>query len=261
MVESKFLIETLMDKAVQDAQIVSEMMTDKNLGVYSIMMNDTTRYASKMFKATQETLLHLYIADILESGAIYEDMIENFPEEYIASWHNEELFNLFGYSMKDVELKGKLESRDSSILFADNVNIFYCDFINNKWAKHVFYVLFTNKDFLFRFSSEVVKAVELISALPEFQEHFTRLGIIKRQSAFPMWLKTAVRMRDRNRCQLCGKDVSNTFDKEKANFDHIIPLNIHGTNDPTNIQLTCESCNKSKGARNSDYKNIIIPFW
>jgi len=30
------------------------------------------------------------------------------------------------------------------------------------------------------------------------------------------------------------------------NFDHIIPLNCGGNNDPSNWQLTCESCNKSK---------------
>lgn len=41
----------------------------------------------------------------------------------------------------------------------------------------------------------------------------------------------------------------------------MVPLEDGGTNDPCNVQLTCEHCNKSKGARSRDYKNIIIPFW
>ena len=42
---------------------------------------------------------------------------------------------------------------------------------------------------------------------------------------------------------------SNGFDVvETGNFDHIIPLALGGINDVTNIQLLCESCNKSKGA-------------
>lgn len=85
-------------------------------------------------------------------------------------------------------------------------------------------------------------------------------GVIKRRS-FPVWLQKAVKMRGRNRCQLCGKDLSGTFNLSDENFDHIVPLEDGGTNDPCNIQLTCEHCNKSKGARSRDYKNIIIPFW
>lgn len=47
----------------------------------------------------------------------------------------------------------------------------------------------------------------------------------------------------------------------QENHDHIIPLQCVGSNDPTNIQLTCEHCNKSKGARDCRFNNITSPFW
>ncbi|MFR6181439.1 MAG: HNH endonuclease [Flavonifractor plautii] len=51
------------------------------------------------------------------------------------------------------------------------------------------------------------------------------------------------------------------FRVDKNSYDHIIPLKMGGNNDPSNWQLTCERCNKSKGARSSDFKNIVFPFW
>ena len=40
------------------------------------------------------------------------------------------------------------------------VNNFYCDNINDYWAEHVFYILFSNKDFCSRFNTEVAKVVK-----------------------------------------------------------------------------------------------------
>jgi len=45
--------------------------------------------------------------------------------------------------------------------------------------------------------------------------------------------------RDEGKCQKCGS-------KEKLEFDHIIPFSKGGANTYRNIQLLCESCNRSK---------------
>ena len=45
--------------------------------------------------------------------------------------------------------------------------------------------------------------------------------------------------RDEGKCQNCGS-------KEKLEFDHIIPFSKGGANTYRNIQLLCESCNRSK---------------
>ncbi len=46
--------------------------------------------------------------------------------------------------------------------------------------------------------------------------------------------------RDEGTCVKCGA-------KEKLEFDHIIPVAEGGSNTERNIQLLCESCNRSKG--------------
>jgi hypothetical protein len=46
--------------------------------------------------------------------------------------------------------------------------------------------------------------------------------------------------RDEGKCVKCGS-------KERLEFDHIIPIALGGSNTERNIQLLCESCNRSKG--------------
>ncbi|MBO0995681.1 HNH endonuclease [Bacillus sp. SD088] len=50
-------------------------------------------------------------------------------------------------------------------------------------------------------------------------------------------------------------------------IDHIIPLNyqgnnrIAGTNDASNFQLLCDTCNTSKGSRNTATNLMSISWW
>lgn len=46
------------------------------------------------------------------------------------------------------------------------------------------------------------------------------------------------------RCQLCGRRI--TFDD--ATVDHIIPKAMGGTNEISNLQIACWSCNQLKGS-------------
>lgn len=49
------------------------------------------------------------------------------------------------------------------------------------------------------------------------------------------------------RCVYCGADLSDGYQT-----DHIVPLIRGGSNDPSNIQLTCARCNRTKGAKTHD---------
>lgn len=48
----------------------------------------------------------------------------------------------------------------------------------------------------------------------------------------------------KGRCAYCRKSIRKGYD-----VDHITPLSKSGANDRRNLQLTCEKCNGSKGAR------------
>lgn len=48
-----------------------------------------------------------------------------------------------------------------------------------------------------------------------------------------------------HRCPYCQADLR----KVKRHIDHIMPIARGGSNDKTNIQILCEPCNRSKGAK------------
>lgn len=61
-----------------------------------------------------------------------------------------------------------------------------------------------------------------------------------RRGTIPDDVKTFVWQRDAGRCVGCAT----TADLE---FDHVIPLVLGGANTARNLQLLCETCNRSKG--------------
>ena len=63
----------------------------------------------------------------------------------------------------------------------------------------------------------------------------------KSRKAIPQYIKDKVWNRDSGKCVQCGSN-------QKLEFDHIIPVSKGGANTYRNLQLLCESCNRSKGA-------------
>ena len=55
-------------------------------------------------------------------------------------------------------------------------------------------------------------------------------------------IKDQVWRRDRGECVKCGSN-------EMLEYDHIIPVVLGGKSTYRNLQLLCESCNRSKGAK------------
>ncbi len=54
-------------------------------------------------------------------------------------------------------------------------------------------------------------------------------------------VKVFVWNRDGGRCVKCGSN-------QRLEFDHVIPVSLGGANTARNLQLLCETCNRSKGA-------------
>lgn len=113
-------------------------------------------------------------------------------------------------------------------------------------TENVFFLLFSNKKFLFEFNLMISKHTtpQNIS-----QEIFNEHSHVIRCTSIPKWLENAILFRDRATCQQCGADLSNSYsinEKGRLHFDHVIPLEKGGTNDATNYQLLCATCNFSK---------------
>lgn len=112
-------------------------------------------------------------------------------------------------------------------------------------SRELFYILFQNRDFLYRFNCYMSNGN---------RTNFHHCNI-------PLWVKRAVKFRDRGRCVCCGKDLSGLIDCEDENsvhYDHMVSLNEGGLNDVCNIQLLCRQCNLSKSSNsftNTTYKD------
>ena len=115
-----------------------------------------------------------------------------------------------------------------------------------KLTREVFYILFQNRELLFRLNTYLANA----NPWPA------------KRCSIPKWVKRAVKYRDRGRCVCCGKDLSGLLDCEdeaSVHFDHIVSLHDGGLNDVSNIQLLCKECNLLKSA--DSYTGITYKDW
>lgn len=113
-------------------------------------------------------------------------------------------------------------------------------------SRELFYVLFQNRGFLFRFN------YYMANANPGIKERCT----------IPQWVKRAVKFRDRGKCVCCGKDLSGILDCEDnaaVHYDHMVSLHSGGLNDVCNIQLLCSKCNLKKSG--NSYTGLQYKDW
>lgn len=70
-------------------------------------------------------------------------------------------------------------------------------------------------------------------------------------------IRYEVLKRAKSRCELCGI----SYEVKALEVDHIIPRSRGGTDDITNFQALCYSCNAAKGNRdNADFRNITDEY-
>lgn len=191
----------------------------------------------KLIKPDKETILHDYIQWVIE------DEIEYLGRKIgpIDDW--EELLRDYNvsFSKRDIE-----EGEDD---FYE-----YCEYLENQIKENVvkkitnetFQLLFSDRMFCLKFNQLISEIVKDYSK-ENFPDYLERDGVLKRCTYFHTWVQRAVFLRDRGCCAVCLKDLTGLL---KTNFDkaidHIVPLNLGGNNDITNLQLICQECNLDK---------------
>lgn len=65
------------------------------------------------------------------------------------------------------------------------------------------------------------------------------------RTPIPPKLRYEILERGNSRCVVCGT----TAKRARLEVDHIVPVSKGGTNDPSNLQVLCVTCNQGKGAK------------
>lgn len=212
----------------------------------------------------------------------YLNFFPNFDEEIynLKDYSNiPEVFDFIERTLDEVELTPDLPTPDFSSC-DDNGGHFDCGCfkIVKMWMDYsadnnekitelvihsAFQFVFQDRKFLHDFHLELTDFIEheMDFIKKKYPDYVTSKGRLKRQY-FPEWLKSAVFYRDKGTCVMCRCDLSNLVrSQNKIHIDHIVPLDLYGTNDASNMQLLCETCNTYKGARSTATNTINVPFW
>lgn len=205
-------------------------------------------------KFSQDTILHQYIVCELLNyfSKDFRRNGDSYDEDEMNNWY--ELYSI--YSIKIEEFDFENEELDIYDWYCENEENFYTLF--DAMGEEIFHILFSNRSFLLRFNNLIT---ETVKGFKYPVEYLNKKGRIKR-TRIPEWVKNAVFLRDKGRCVFCNTDLTGIINSlTSVNYDHIVPLDKFGINDPSNIQLCCEKCNKSKTNKDGETTNNYFSWW
>lgn len=253
------LVEYNFQQVYKFVSIINDAVED-GFDFWNFNADDFVRSALKFNKTS---LLHIYVSSALycyylrefrkNGGLIELEDIDDWIEQ-MKRYDIELTDEGFDDKSDDAAWNWFQKNEESFILFFDFV------------SDEVVHILFNDKPFLVKFNRLIREVLrDSDGTYSEFvkwpDDSRNNDGTIKR-CAIPKWVKNAVYHRDKGRCVFCNKDLTGLVNiLGQKNFDHIIPLKDYGTNDPCNIQLTCEECNKSKGAKDRAPKYKYQSWW
>ena len=226
------------------AGIVSEGVDwDLEFGNWRYMY-DEDEFIAAASKFNKKSLLHIYAYTYLVGyyNELFHKHGDIYEEGEIDQWIK--IADNYGLQFKDVKCK-------EEVLFEQwykrNTETF--EKLFHYIADEVFFFLFQDLGFLLRFDELVSKIISNKEGQREWNipENLLQEDKTLKRCHIPKWVKNAVANRDHCRCVFCGCDLTKRYTKgNNENYDHIIPLKRYGVNDPCNIQLTCDTCNRSK---------------
>lgn len=202
------------------------------------------------FRPKRFTLLHHYISyRLLEeyernlrktAPDIYEEIYQEF-ESYQTEYQKFESYKGVNYNQYLLDI--------------------YKSNIHSPLVTDTFTILFESRDIMKKFNLHIADEIKkfTVSNYPFFLKFD---GVMKRCTYWPEWLKQGLLRREQGHCAICQKNVTGGFvNKMGFAIDHIVPLNLGGVNDPTNLQMLCGDCNNSKGGEKTTTSDKYAPFW
>ena len=233
----------------------------------------------KLIEPNKVTLIHDYITYVLESAGMIRAGV-NFinhlkdPEELESSIDRYKRENDIPVNMKlDFEkLKQcRMCKKCNECLKWGGYKEEIIEYLENKQEEIIdpaFNILIYNKTFLRDFHEALATWIkkhhtQLINS-NKFKRYFDlKTKKLTRCTYWPKWLRKGVFFRDKGRCVINREDLTGLISVLHGDYhmDHIVPLDLYGNNDPTNLQLLCPACNSTKGSTGSFTSRYEVPLW
>lgn len=219
----------------------------------------------RIMKPQKDTLLHAFLRARLDLDYEYfEDKadIDQVIEEYqkILATYQVSFPFIEQYKGSDDDDIALEQYREKELEYLEKLKELL-DPVFEQIVQESFTVLFGDRMFLLELNKVVASVIKDMRKI-DWPDTLKRDGVVKRASYIPEWLKGAVFHRDKGKCQVCGRDLSGLlFLGEEVHYDHVIPLNLGGTNDPTNFQLLCREHNLSKSGTTIITSEKYQTYW
>lgn len=161
----------------------------------------------------------------------------------------------------DEELTKILESYMIPFSKSDNLEHLVQEKVVPLVTNEVFTILYSDRELLKRLNEIIALQINDIK-FKDYPNLLVKDGVVHRCTYWPKWLQKGLIYRDKGRCCLCLNDLSGLlYAGADKHIDHIVPLHLGGTNDPTNLQILCGKCNKSKGASQGQTTRKQLLYW
>lgn len=207
---------------------------------------DLLQYALESKHISENTALHKVLSDLAYINFylyLYDDL--DWVGEYTDfSQYAIDMFKNMGisvpdefYSTSDEEI---IAARDLyRALFLSGLQFF----VDSAFAQ-----LWFRKSFLFDFNMRLAKKIS-----PLLKSQYLDLekdGRLPRAQHFNKWIKDLILNREGGLCHYCHSPVAiPSMVNQTYDIDHMVPIANGGTNDPTNLVLSCFKCNNKKRAK------------
>lgn len=216
---------------------------------------------NQISKPQKWTILHDYIDYVIQDDLVFNfrgpgwdyscieavfPMLDSHGIEYLSLARYVEEHHRDDETGETVVVTEALEE-ECKIYHADYIESLVMDNLPSILVTEVFTLLFSDREAMKAFN---IKIAEYIGEKTP------------RCTYWPKWLERALFCREKGLCALCKCDLSSMLHVHgKLAVDHIVPVALYGINDPTNLQLLCESCNGKKSGSDIVTSNKLPLFW